>query len=140
MTTELEDLWIMKEFGHVIFSKSEHCKHIKQDLLGSLLIVAYHASERKLQWFSIKKHQFFFIKKNKILFVFQYKLRPDRSAELQVSEFLISKFFELFPKEYIDKYEHKVSKFGNFKGFVKTKKERLGHFIDKIYNLALPTL
>ena len=53
--TKLEGLWIIKEFGFVLFSKSEHHNPVEQDLLGNLLIVAYHLSESKLQWFSIKR-------------------------------------------------------------------------------------
>ncbi len=136
LPTDLEDLWVMKEVGIVIFSKSNYRKSIKQDLLGSLLSATYHLSEGMLGRFSIKKHQFLLIEKNKILFVFQYRLKTDRRAILQVSEFLISEFFELFPKSYIDEFGYNEEKFENFKEYVKTKREILGAFIDKLYNHA----
>ncbi len=137
LPTDLEDLWVMKEVGIVVFSKSKYRKSIKQDLLGSLLSATHYLSEGMLRVFSIKKHQFLLFERNKILFVFQYGLKADRRAILQVSEFLISKFFELFSKSYIDEFGYNEENFENFKEYVKTKKEILGAFIDKLYNHTL---
>ena len=122
MIRHLIDLWILREEGNVIFSKSDPLDPDNK-LLGRLISALYNFTQNrfsdKLIRFTTNKHQYYIIEQQGILFAGIFPRNKTIKEKYILKELgnIEKKFFERFTKTEVDNWDHDV----------------LGEFIDSLW-------
>lgn len=139
MIKHLIDLWILKEYGIVIFSKSDPLDPDDQ-CLGGLISALYSFTQsgfgETLFRFTTDKHQYYIVKQQGILFAGRFPRNKTIKEKfiLKDLEKIGKKFFERYTKEEVDNWDHNLNKFIDFQDDIKPKNEVLGDFIDSLWS------
>lgn len=144
MIKHLIDLWVLKEYGLVIFNKTKPYDPDDQ-CFGGLTSALYGLTKNELHdplfRFTTQHHQYYLIEKNEILFVGRFPRHKTYKEKkiLKELEHVGNKFFECYSKEEIEDWDYDVNRFSDFKDIIKTKNEIIGEFIDKLWEKKAPS-
>ena len=131
----LEDLWILKDCGIIIFSKVR-THAIDDQCLGGLTSALYYFARQGLHEtllrFTTDKFEYKVIEREDLLFVATFPAKTKERVALNELEYIADRFLELYPKEVVEGWDHNMSRFLGFQEEVMTKKEKLGDFISYI--------
>ena len=139
MIKHLIDLWILKEYGIVIFSKSDPLDPDDQ-CLGGLLSALYSFTQsgfgETLLRFTTDRHQYYIIEQHKILFAGRFPRNKTIKEKyiLKDLEKIGKKFFERFTKAEVNNWDHNINKFIGFHEEIKPRNDVLGDFIDSLWS------
>ena len=139
MIKHLIDLWILKDYGVVIFSKADPLDPDDQ-CLGGLISALYSFTQsgfgETLLRFTTDKHQYYIVEQQGILFAGRFprnKAIKERFI-LKDLEKIGKKFFERFTKAEVNNWDHNINKFIGFQEEIKPRNDVLGDFIDSLWS------
>ncbi len=140
----LNDLWVLKEHGLVIFNKTQP-NDPDEVCFGGLIGALYGLTKTELQdplfRFTTQHHQYYLIEKNELLFVGRLP-RQKTYKEKRISkelEYVGNKFFELYSKKEIEDWDYDINKFRNFKHVIRNSKKIIGERLDKLWKGSAPS-
>lgn len=142
MIKHLIDLWILKDCGIVIFSRSGP-EAPDDQCLGGLMSAFYCFTKTEFREtlfrFTTDKYQYYIIQQHEIMFVGRFPRSKTFKEKIILKELknIGKKFFERYSKKEIDNWDFNVNKFADFEKEIKIKSEVLGDYINKpTYKIA----
>lgn len=144
MIKYLQDLWILKEYGLILFSKIRH-HNTDDQCLGGLTSALYSFTQTGLHEtllrFTTNKFEYKILEKHELLFVGTFLTKTKDKVAFSELNHIAEKFFEKYSEENIRNWDYNVNKFSEFKHEVMTRKEwlkarneLLGRKIDQMWN------
>jgi len=134
---DLQDLWILKEGGVVVFSKKNN-KSINDQFIGGFISalssftkvilndILSHFATHNLQVKILSKEGFMFVGR------FPKKIK-DKQVKKEL-DYIVSKFFEYFPQDQINKFGTDMKYYQKFEDILTHNYETLTDYISYIWN------
>ena len=121
MVVDIDDLWILTKAGITIFRKLQN-DSVQDQLFGALMSALNSFSskvfEGELSTFGFGNKIFTIIRKNDIIFVGSHLKKVKEKKIIKELEFVIKKFFEVYPKDLLDnllsKWDGDIDVFSDF--------------------------
>jgi hypothetical protein len=118
MVKLIQDIWIIQSDGIVLFSRVFH-QNIEDQLFGALLSAldsfAQELSEGGLSNFEMGDLRFTIIKRFHIIFIANSSRKVKESKIITELNNISNKFFNKYPKKFLENWDKDVSVFINFK-------------------------
>ena len=137
MIKHLQDLWILEEYGLILFSKIIH-HNTDDQCLGGLTSALYSFAQTGLQEtllrFTTNKFEYKILEKRDLLFVATFSTKTKEKVALYELNHIAEKFCKLYPIQMIENWNHDMHKFDKFEQEVKTRNELLGEKIDQLWD------
>lgn len=137
MIRDLQDLWIIREGGVVVFSKKNN-ESINDQFIGGFISALSSFTKvllnDMLSRFTTHKLQVEILTNKGFMFVGRF---PKRVKEKQVKrelEFIVNKFFEYFPQDKINKFGTNMKYYQQFEDILTHNYETLTDYISYIWN------
>jgi hypothetical protein len=113
----VQDFWILKDDGLVLFSRVFH-EQVEDQLFGALLSAldsfAQQVSEGGLSNFELSNKRFTLIKKGGLLFIANSSKNVKEKKIIQELEVISQKFLEIYPENFFEEWDNDISIFQNF--------------------------
>ncbi|MHA1805293.1 MAG: hypothetical protein ACTSU4_12325 [Promethearchaeota archaeon] len=117
MVKLIQDIWIQKKNGIVLFSRVFN-KKIEDQLFGALMSAlnsfAEQLSEGGLSNFELSDKKFTLIKKKDLLFICNYSKKVKEKKVNAELEAIAEKFLKLYPEVQNENFDYELSKFEEF--------------------------
>lgn len=131
MEKVIQDIWILNDYGIVLFSRVFNPK-IDDQLFGGLMSAlntfAENIADGGLSNFVIKDRKYIIMKQHEIIFIVNSSKKIKEKKVNEEMKSIANKFFNLYPKEMLDKWNGDISIFTDFKKHIK---DSLQETIDK---------
>ena len=118
----IQDIWIISEAGTVLFHRVFD-KKIDEQLFGALMsalnMFAEQISTGGLSSFELKDKKYIFMKQNGISFIVNSSTKTQEKKVKEQLRNIVSKFSNLYPKEFFNTWDNDISIFKNFKEHIK---------------------
>ena len=131
MEKVIQDIWILSDYGIVLFSRVFNPKLDNQlfgGLMSALNSFAENISNGGLSNFVIKDRKYIFMKQHEIIFIVNSSKKTKEKKINEEMKSIVNKFFNLYPKEMLDKWNGDISIFTDFEKHIK---DSLQDTIDK---------
>ncbi|MFX1258023.1 MAG: hypothetical protein ACFFAN_09195 [Promethearchaeota archaeon] len=113
----LKNIWILTEDGATIFNSEE--KALEDQFFGMFMSAlnsyAKEIVKGGLLSFELSDMRFSFLKKDQFIFIANSSLKDKEKKALRELESIKNKFFQLCPKNLLDKWNGDISIFSGFK-------------------------
>jgi hypothetical protein len=113
----LQDIWIITEGGIVLYHRVFDDK-VDDQLFGGLMSALNSFAEELVQEglsnFELEQKRFTFTKRNNLLFIANSSKKVKEKKVMEELSNIIDRFFELYPKEFVDNWEGDISTFLDF--------------------------
>lgn len=117
MVKVLQDIWIITEGGIVLYHRVFDDK-VDDQLFGGLMSALNSFAEELVQEglsnFELEQKRFTFTKRNNLLFIANSSKKVKEKKVMEELSNIIDRFFELYPKEFVDNWEGDISTFLDF--------------------------
>ena len=117
MVKVLQDIWIITEGGIVLYHRVFDDK-VDDQLFGGLMSALNSFAEELVQEglsnFDLEQKRFTFTKRNNLLFIANSSKKVKEKKVMEELSNIIDRFFELYPKEFVDNWEGDISTFLDF--------------------------
>ncbi|MFW9896583.1 MAG: hypothetical protein ACFFDB_14105 [Promethearchaeota archaeon] len=132
MEKVIQDIWILNEAGTVLYHRV-YDKEVNEQLFGALMsalnMFAEQISQSGLSSFELEDKKFFMMKQNRITFIANSSTKTKEKKVKDQMKNIASKFFNLYPKEFFDKWDNDISIFEGFEDHIKgSLKETIDRF------------
>ena len=118
----IQDIWIISEAGTVLFHRVFD-KKVDEQLFGALMsalnMFAEQISTGGLSSFELKDKKYILMKQNGISFIVNSSTKTQEKKVKEQMRNIISKFSNLYPKEFFNTWDNDISIFKNFKEHIK---------------------
>ena len=118
----IQDIWIISEAGTVLFHRVFD-KKVDEQLFGALMsalnMFAEQISTGGLSSFELKDKKYIFMKQNGISFIVNSSTKTQEKKVKEQMRNIISKFSNLYPKEFFNTWDNDIIIFKNFKEHIK---------------------
>jgi hypothetical protein len=140
----LQDLWILKEYGLIIFSKIKH-HNIDDQCLGGLTSALYSFAQTGLHEtllrFTTNKFEYKILEKFGLLFVATFPSKTKEKVALCELNYIAEKCFEKYSEKKITNWDYNVCKFSDFtqelithRELVEERTEIIGNKIEQLWD------
>ncbi len=117
MVKLIQDIWILAESGVVLFHRVFN-EHLDAQLFGGLMTAlnsfAEKLSKGGLTNFELNSKRFSVIKRNDLLFIANSSKLFKTKKVLQELETIVSRFFEAYSEDVLNKFSGNIKQFNNF--------------------------
>ncbi len=117
MVKLIQDIWILVESGVVIFHRVFN-DYLDAQLFGGLMTAlnsfAEKLSKGGLTNFELNSKRFSVIKKMGFLFIANSSKTFKTKKVVQELESIVNRFFEIYPKEFFNKFDGNIKHFNDF--------------------------
>ena len=137
MIKHLQDLWILKEGGIVIFSKKGNT-NINEQFIGGFISALSSFSKailnEMLSYFATDNLKVKILSKNGFMFVGRFLKKVKDKQIMKELEFIIEKFFEFYHERKLYNIEVQINEFSEFGKILEPEYESLADYVSYVWN------
>ena len=127
MVKVINDLWILTDTGVTVYSRVIDSR-INPQLFGALMSALNSFAEQLANGgitnFELSKLRFTIIKKNNFLFVANSFNKKKEKKVLSELKNISERFFELYPKDILEKWDNDINIFSDFENEIQDSLEK----------------
>ena len=137
MIKHLQDLWILKEGGIVIFSKKDN-NEINEQFIGGFISALSSFSKailnEMLSYFATDNLKVKILSEQGFMFVGRFPKKIKDKQIVKELNFIVEKFFEFYHKKKLYNIEIHINEFSEFGKLLEPEYENLADYVSHIWN------
>ena len=137
MIKHLQDLWILKEGGIVIFSKKGNT-NINEQFIGGFISALSSFSKailnEMLSYFATDNLKVKILSKNGFMFVGRFLKKVKDKQIMKELEYIVGKFFEFYHEKKLYNIEVQINEFREFGKVLEPEYDSLADYVSYVWN------